>query len=174
MALQRLQETAPAAVRLLTVAAFLAPDDLTQPLLTTHHEELPEPLAAAAGDPIALADVVAALRRYSLVRVVADGLFVHRLLRTVVRADLDDDSEHNWASAAIRLLRAGFPYESDAVVNWPECERLLPHALSVADHSQRLEVESERWLWLLGQSANYLYSRGQYEQALILQEQTLA
>jgi hypothetical protein len=37
LALQRLQDTQPAAIGLLTLAAFLAPDDLPQPLLTTHH-----------------------------------------------------------------------------------------------------------------------------------------
>jgi hypothetical protein len=52
-------------------------------MITAHRDELPEPLAAVAGDQLALADAVAALRHYSLVRVVADGLFVHRLLQTV-------------------------------------------------------------------------------------------
>jgi hypothetical protein len=49
------------------VAELLPRSGTGHVLLTTHHEELPKPLAAAAGDPIALADVVAALRRYSLV-----------------------------------------------------------------------------------------------------------
>jgi tetratricopeptide (TPR) repeat protein len=174
LALQKLQDTEPSAVGLLTLAAFLGPDDLPQPLLATHNEEFPEPLAAAAGDPLALADAVAALRRYSLVRVVADGLFIHRLLQTVVRAALDDDAERAWAGVAIRLLRAGFPYESYEVVNWPECKRLLPHLLAVVEHGQRLQVEAEAWLWLLNQAAHYLWSRGQYRQALGLLEQALA
>jgi hypothetical protein len=160
LALQKLQNTEPSAVGLLTLAAFLGPDDLPQPLLATHHERFPEPLAAAAGDPLALADAVAALRRYSLVRVVADGLFVHRLLQTVVRAALDDDAEHAWAAVAIRLLRAGFPYESSEVVNWPECQRLLPHLLAVVSHGQRLGAEFEGWMRLLGQAGVYLWSRG--------------
>jgi hypothetical protein len=48
LALQTLWETSPAAVGLLTLAAFLAPDDLPQPLLAVHHKKLPEPLASAA------------------------------------------------------------------------------------------------------------------------------
>jgi hypothetical protein len=91
LALETLQQTAPAAVGLLTLAAFLAPDDLPQTLLAAHNEELPEPLAAA--NPLTFADAVAALRRYSLIRVIGDGLFVHRLLQTVVRMDLDADAE---------------------------------------------------------------------------------
>jgi hypothetical protein len=61
-ALQRLQHSEPAAVALLTLAAFVGPDDLPQPLLVDHPDHLLEPLAGAARDPLALADAVAALR----------------------------------------------------------------------------------------------------------------
>jgi tetratricopeptide (TPR) repeat protein len=174
LALQRLQKTKPNAVGLLALAAFLGPDDLPQPLLAAHPDVLPEPLAVVAADPLLLADAVAALRRSSLVRVVADGLFTHRLLQTVVRASLDSRTEQAWAAAAVRLLRAGFPEESDQVANWPECQRLLSHGLAAADHGERLDVEPGVWPWLLSQSAGYLWSRGQYRQALTLNEQALA
>ena len=169
-----MRDSEPAAVDLLTLASFLAPDDLPEPLLAAHAHELPEPLAKVAADPLALADTVAALRRYSLARVVADGLYVHRLLQTVVRAGRDTRTQRAWVAVAVRLLWAAFPSQTSEVVNWPECERLVPHALAVADHAQGLEVESERWLWLLAQSGSYLWSRGQYGQALTLEEQVLA
>jgi tetratricopeptide (TPR) repeat protein len=173
LAMQRLRETAPAAVDLLTLASFLAPDDLPLPLLDRHAQELPEPLASAASDALALADAVAALRRYSLVRAVADGLYVHRLLQAVVRAALDAEAERAWAATALRLLHVGFP-GSDKVADWAECERLLPHVLAAADHGQRLAVESRTWPWLLTQSARYAWQRGQYPQAVTLLEQALA
>jgi tetratricopeptide (TPR) repeat protein len=174
LALQQLRATEPGAVELLTLLAFLGPDNLPQPLLGAHHNELPEPLARVARDPLALGDAVAALRRYSLVRVVADGLFVHRLVQAVVRSSLDADAERAWTSAAVRLLRAGFPDDSRAVATWPECERLLPHLLVVADHAQRLDVETEPRLWLLSRAGAYSWSRGQYRQAVTLQGQALA
>jgi hypothetical protein len=174
LALENLQATELAAVELLTLAAFLASDDLPLPLLGIHHSQLPKPLASVAGDPVALGDAVAALRRYSLVRVVADGIFVHRLLQAVIRVGLDAEAERAWVSTAVRLLRASFPYPSGEVDTWTECERLLPHVLAVADQGQRLNVEAERWLWLLNQAAYYLWSRGQYHQALMLLERALA
>jgi hypothetical protein len=173
LALQRLRETAPAAVDLLTLASFLAPDDLPLPLLDRHAQGLPEPLASAALDALALADAVAALRRYSLVRAVADGLYVHRLLQTVVRAALDAEAERAWAAMALRLLHVGFP-GSDKVADWAACERLLPHVVAAADHGQRLELESQTWLWLLTESARYAWQRGHYPQAVTLLEQALA
>jgi tetratricopeptide (TPR) repeat protein len=123
---------------------------------------------------MALADAVAALRRYSLIRVVADGIYVHRLLQTVIRDALDADAGPAWAATAVRLLRGGFPSKTDEVTSWPECQRLLPHALAVADHGQRLDVESELWLWLVAQSATYLWRQGLYRQALTLDERVLA
>jgi hypothetical protein len=141
LALESLRQSEPATVDLLTLASFLAPDDLPRPLLAAHAEEIPEPLAHVAADPLALADTVAALRRYSLVRVVADGLYVHRLLQTVVRTGQGVDAKSAWAATAIRLLEAGFPSESDNVANWPQCQRLLPHVLAAADHSQGLGVD---------------------------------
>ena len=142
--------------------------------MAVHHEGLPEPLVAVAAHPLALADTVAALRRYSLVRVVADGLFTHRLLQTVVRAALDAETERVYIAAALRLVVAGFPDHSNEVVNWPECERLLPHVFAVVDHAQRLEVEPKACLLLLNRAGHYLWSRGQYGQSVLLTEQTLA
>jgi tetratricopeptide (TPR) repeat protein len=174
LALERLREDEPAAVDLLTLASFLAPDDLPLPLLAAHVHELPEPLAHLAADPLALADTVATLRRYSLVRVVADGLYVHRLLQAVVREGLDTEAQQEWVAVAVRLLSAAFPIDSDEVVNWAECERLLQHVIAVADHGRRLDVAAEGWLGLVHQAAVYLWSRGQYQQALTLHEQAVA
>jgi tetratricopeptide (TPR) repeat protein len=174
LALERLRETEPAAVGLLTLTAFMAPDELPQALLATHHDKLPEPLKATAADPLALADAIAALRRHSLIRVVADGLSVHRLLQAVVGATLDAEAHRAWVAAAVKLLRARFPRESYEVGNWPECERLLPHVLAAVGHGLRLDVEGEAGLWLLNQVAHYLWSRGQYKQGLMILEQVLA
>ena len=170
LALQRLEHAEPAAVGLLTLAAFLAPDDVPQSFVAAHADQLPELLASAASDPVVLGDAVAALRRYSLVRVVGDGLFVHRLLQTVVRATLasDYEAERTWAAAAIRLVHVGFPFSSDEVANWASCQRLLPHALIAAEHSQRLGVEPRPSRRLLEQAAVYLRSVGQLDQSKAL------
>jgi hypothetical protein len=46
---------------------------------------------AVAGDPVAIGDAVAALRRYSLAAALGDGLVqVHRLVQAVTRAQLTD------------------------------------------------------------------------------------
>jgi tetratricopeptide (TPR) repeat protein len=175
LTLQRLRHSDPAAVGLLSLAAFLAPDDLPQPLLSAHYREVPEPLAAAARDPLALGDAIAALRRFSLVRVVADGLFIHPLLQAVVQAALEDEeAERAWTAAAIRLLRAGFPAATSEAASWAYCERLLPHVLVAAEHSRRRGIEPEQGKRLLKQAATYLQNRGYWSQSKLLVERIVA
>jgi hypothetical protein len=45
-------------------------------------------------------------------------------------------------ATAVRLLRVCFPYPSNVVAIWSECQRPLPHMLAVANHSQRLDVRA--------------------------------
>jgi hypothetical protein len=58
LSLERLREQDPAAVQLLELAAFLAPEPIPLTLFTSHPELLDEPLRATAADPDALADTV--------------------------------------------------------------------------------------------------------------------
>jgi TIR domain/NB-ARC domain len=85
LSLERLGQDAPVAVELLSLAAFLAPDDLPAALLFDHADLLPGQLGAAAQQVDSLGDAVAALRRFGLLKRSGDGMFVHRLLQASVR-----------------------------------------------------------------------------------------
>ena len=68
LSLERLRGEDPAAVQLLELAAFLAPEPIPLSLFGDHADLLDEPLRATAADPDALADTVGALVGYSLAR----------------------------------------------------------------------------------------------------------
>jgi tetratricopeptide (TPR) repeat protein len=70
-------------------------------------------------------------------------------------------------------LRRGFPKHSWEVATWPTCQRLLPQALAVAGHAERLEVAREQAGWLLNRASAYLRERGQYRQARPIAERAL-
>jgi hypothetical protein len=91
VSLHRLRTKARSAEDLLTLYAFLAPDDLPRGLLAEHSGALPEPLASAVGDRLRFQQAVGALRRYSLVTVSGDVMSVHRLVQSVVRSSLHPD-----------------------------------------------------------------------------------
>ena len=76
----------PAAVQLLQICACLAPEPVPLGLFTAHAGLLPEPLAAAAADPLAFNDTLMVLVDYSLAKRTAAGLQLHRLVQATTRA----------------------------------------------------------------------------------------
>jgi hypothetical protein len=84
--LERISTEQPAAVVLLDLCAYLAPEPIPLDLFTSHAELLPPPLAAAAADVLAFNDTVAALVDYSLAKRTQTGLQLHRLVQGVIRA----------------------------------------------------------------------------------------
>jgi tetratricopeptide (TPR) repeat protein len=165
LALERLVQSHPAAIALLDLLAYCAADDLPRPLLTSHHHLLPDPLATVAADPIQLGDAVAALRRYSLVRVSGDGLGTHPLVQLVVRDGLTVGQRHGCARAAVDLLLAAFPNPED-VTAWPRCQRLLGHVMAAVRHADHLRLEpAEAIPALMNTAGVYLNLRGEPRQA---------
>jgi tetratricopeptide (TPR) repeat protein len=174
MALERVRAEVPAAEDLLNMCSFLAPDDLPRPLLSEHAEQLPDRLRQAAGDRLAFDQTLGALGRYSLATVSEHTLAVHRLVQTVVRQNLDQAAARAWAGAAVRLVHAAFPRESHDVRTWPECARLLPHALTATGHAEALDAELKATSVLLTRAAGYLWARAELAQARQLYERALA
>src|SRR6185312_1377485 len=107
-----------------------------------------------------------AAARYSLIDLTPDTIGMHRIVQTVIRARLTHAEESDLARAAGELVWSAFPREGWEVTNWPECARLLPHALSVCEHAQRLHIAGWQTGRLMNRAASYLYERGHYRQAL--------
>jgi hypothetical protein len=74
---------APAAVDLLALCAFLAPDDIPRGLPIENTDLLPSRLRHAAADPLSYDHALGTLGRYSMVTATADTVTVHRLLQGV-------------------------------------------------------------------------------------------
>ena len=73
-------------MQLLEICAYLAPEPVPLDLFTAHADLLPEPLAAAAADPLAFNDALMVLVDYSLAKRTAAGLQLHRLVQATTRA----------------------------------------------------------------------------------------
>ena len=82
----RITKHNPAAVQLLGVCAYLAPEPIPLDLFTAHTDLLPEPLAAAAADQLAFTEAIAVLVDYSLAKRTPAGLQLHRLVQATIRA----------------------------------------------------------------------------------------
>ena len=130
ISLERLLAVSPAAVILLGISAFLAPEPIPLSLFTEHTDLLDEPLRGVAEDPDALADAVGAMVGFSLARRSRDGYQLHRLLQTVIRNRIPA-SQHEAARAqVVALLAASDPGDPTDPTHWRTYARLAPHIIA--------------------------------------------
>jgi hypothetical protein len=130
LSLERLRGEDPAAVQLLELAAFLAPEPIPLTLFTGRPELLGEPLHTVAADPDALADTVGALVGYSLARRSPDGFQVHRLVQAVIRHHLPPERQQATAERVVALLAAACPGDPEDPTSWPGYAQLVPHVFA--------------------------------------------
>jgi tetratricopeptide (TPR) repeat protein len=176
LALDRLRTTNPAAVRLIELCALLAPDELPLPLLLSMPALLPEPLAAAAADPLRRPEVVALLYRQGLLtRVAGEIARMHRLAQAVIVAHLGDAERRRRTADAVELVNGLFPWEGDQPEQWPVSAQLLPHAQALLDHARAAQLSSQPLARLLSCIGIYLWGRGlDLRLAVEMHEQALA
>ncbi|MGH3887081.1 MAG: FxSxx-COOH system tetratricopeptide repeat protein, partial [Pseudonocardiaceae bacterium] len=132
----RLAQVDPAALALVRIGAFLAPepipaDILTRPIAATGHSWPPElkALAAAVTSPVAVHRSLGWVGSYGLART-DRGLQLHRLTQAVLRDQLTADAATTYRAYAQALLVAADPGDDLDSVCWPSWARILPHLLA--------------------------------------------
>ena len=171
MSFEKVEAESKAAADVLRAAAFLAPEAIPDELLAECGDELGAAVAKALGDgdPLAVGELLAPLRRYSLVERDVEGRTwsVHRLVQAAVRTRVGEAAVA-WRERVMMALRRTFPWPEFPV--WGRCERLLGHVLTVIE-----TVEDRRELAkLLNSTAWYVQQRGRYAEAEPLYLRTLA
>jgi tetratricopeptide (TPR) repeat protein len=167
-----------ASAELLKLSAFWAPDAIPLELFEKGAKEMPEKLAAklteTADNPLVMDELLSPLLRYSLVRRNDEKrtYSIHPMVQEVVREGLTKEEKMAWAERAVRAVNAAFPYIQ--FENWPECDRLLTHALACAGFINSYELEFHEGGRLLNQAGYYLAERAEYGQAEPLYRRALA
>ena len=121
LAFDRLAAHNPAALALLRLAAWWAPEPIPFTLLTGNPDRLFVPLSGAAADPMAFAALVGLLRRQALARVGADSLQLHRLVQAILRDSRDGTpTTAELLTTARQVLRDAVPAEPwFNTASWP-------------------------------------------------------
>jgi hypothetical protein len=169
VAFDQLADTDPAAVQLVTLAAWLAPEPIPLTVFTDHATLLPQPLASAAADPLAWAQILTVLRRRAVARVSPDSLLLHRIPAALLRAHSPATAPDNeWATLAVQVLQAAVPANPwNEPATWPVWQALLAHVLTATDTTRAPDtVEDGDVDWLLDRMASYLHTRGEPRAAL--------
>jgi len=174
LAFTQLERSAPEAAGLLRLLAFCAPEAVPLGLLLQPRPGLAEQLSPeVAGvlvplldDELAVGDAVAALRRYSLVRLAGDGLVsVHRLVQAVTVDQMPAELAQAWRQAAAVVIEAAIPNDPQQPSTWPVFAALLPHAQAA------LTGDSDGVAWIaayLGNSGSYAAARELYRRLVLL------
>lgn len=166
----------PAAADVLRTIAFLAPDVIPFEIFSRGALSLGGPIAAALSDPdeLAMAELLRPLARYSLIR--SDGALrtfgVHRLVQEIVRAAIGESERRTYVERTVAALNAAFPEVEYA--SWAQCDRLVPHVVSIAGWVESHNVHSDGAGRILNQTGRYLTERGRYTEAEPLHERALA
>jgi len=131
MALDRLLQTDPAALRLLQVCAFLAPQPIPRRLFNNaRNVEGPAELQEVLSDPaVRLGRVLRAIDRYALARMDhrTSTFQLHKLVQETLKLPLDGRRRAEYRHCAHQLLANFDPGAPDSVADWPRYAELLPH-----------------------------------------------
>ncbi|MGQ0774073.1 MAG: FxSxx-COOH system tetratricopeptide repeat protein [Pseudonocardiales bacterium] len=168
----RLAEVDPAALALVRIGTFLAPepipaDILLHPIDATGDDRPPElaALIAVVSSPVAAHRSLGRVGSYGLARI-DRGLQLHRLTQTVLRDQLTAEDTAVYRAYAQALLVAADPGDERDPACWPGWARILPHLLAIDP-----ATSSRPDLWDLAcRAAWYLGDRGESHPARNLAE----
>ncbi|MFJ1755668.1 FxSxx-COOH system tetratricopeptide repeat protein [Kitasatospora sp. NPDC088134] len=173
VSIARLREQSPAAVRLLELCAFFAPEpiSLKQFFFSEQMRLALYPYDEELTDTFLLGKVLRAVSRYALAKTDAgsDSFQVHRLVQAVVRSGMTEDERNATMHQVHRILVNARPSrgDTDDPANWPTLEQIWPHlAPSRAQDCDEKEVRE-----MLIDRVRYLWKRVDLEQAVQLGRQ---
>ncbi|CAO5167023.1 Tetratricopeptide repeat/TIR domain-containing protein [Frankia sp. AiPs1] len=160
--IHRLGRDTPAAGELLRLAAHA---DRTTPLptwlLALDPSAIRHPgLRSAAADPLELGATTTDVTRVGLAHRDGQGLALHSLVRTAVRADTVPEHAHQISDTLSRLLHTALP--EDVTANpeaWPTWHELLPQAMTILEDVTP-DADTPETTWLAEHAAAYLTEQG--------------
>ncbi|KPM53459.1 NB-ARC domain protein [Frankia sp. R43] len=159
VSLDRLAQSNPAALRLLQVCAYFAPDPISRQVFRRgrHISIVPE-LDAALRDSFRLNEAIREINQYALARIDhrTNSLQMHRLVQAVLIGRMSPDEQETMRHGAHRLLAASDPDEPMNPEWWSVYAELYPHVIAagaVEGHDpliRDLLVNEVRYLWKWG------------------------
>lgn len=162
VSLDQLEAKNPAALQLLQVCSFCAPEPIPRRLFNRLRDRSIAPeLDTALRDPIKQAQAIREIGRYSLARMDhrANSVQMHRLVQMALQARMTDEEQERMRRGAHQLLVANDPEDPENAGEWDRYGELTPHVMaSDALHSEDPWVRA-----LIINEVKYLCRWGDYE-----------
>jgi tetratricopeptide (TPR) repeat protein len=171
---EKIARAGSAAAHLLSLCAFLAPDEILENLLVACLPALQKSTRRQLANTAKRNVALATLHKYALLErdLAVQSLAISREIQVAWRSMLSADEERSWAQQAVRAL--GSLFATLDMNDWEACQRLLPHAQVCAAHIERWKLDLVEGAWLLHHMGWYLHTRGQYAEAQMYEERALA
>ncbi|CAL2069312.1 MULTISPECIES: FxSxx-COOH system tetratricopeptide repeat protein [Streptomyces] len=170
VSLDHLETRSPAALRLLQLCSYFAPDPISRSIFSGlgNSSIFPE-LDAALNDPMRLARAIREVNRYSLARIDhrTNSIEMHRLVQLVLNNRMSPEEQARMRHGAHTLLAAADPKSPMEPVSWPRYAELYSHVIAAG------AIRSDQpWVrQLVRNIAEYLYWWGDHEVSLDFSEQ---
>jgi tetratricopeptide (TPR) repeat protein len=179
--LNTLEETNPEAVELLNLFALFSPETIPARLLqAAHPSDLPEHLAALAGDPIRWHTALRRLSEATAVHIdyvessetepYVDNVSMHRLYHSFLTSTLTEERRESLSATACEVLAGADPRRPSDTREWSRYAELIPHLETSGALSSTRPVVRQ----LVLNCIEYLRVRGENRTGLRLCEQTVA
>jgi tetratricopeptide (TPR) repeat protein len=169
VSLDRLRESHPAALQLLQVCAFFAPEPIDWDLFSAvRGVAAPTALRATLDDPIKLGRAVREIGRYALARIDhrKSTIQVHRLVQRVLIQQMNTQERAEMRHCAHEILANADPRNPQRSADWPRYSSLLPHVRA----SGMVDCEDPWVRQLVLNETRFLLARSDYQEALEVAE----
>ncbi len=177
IAMRRLEEVCSPASELLKILSFLGPDLIPVELLFGSPAHYLISTAHRLSDSrITRYDALSWIGRFGLARISSGSATMHRLVQTVIRDELADETRENYRRSAHCLLASADPDDPNNPSSWRSYEALLPHALASGAHDARDDAARElvvNLTWYLNNRGDLTGSRTMAQNALDRWSETL-
>jgi tetratricopeptide (TPR) repeat protein len=162
LAFKQIESTNPAAIDLMKLCAFLAPDAIAEEMLIEGARYVSPALQQAAENKVQWNEMIKDLLKYSLLdrQAKAQTLSLHRLVQAVIYDAMDESTQREWVERGVRVVVRVFPY--DEIAPWLKSRRYVRDALFCLEHADRLHLENGAVQRLCFNVASYLHNLGQH------------
>ncbi|MFF7673797.1 FxSxx-COOH system tetratricopeptide repeat protein [Actinacidiphila glaucinigra] len=170
VSLDRLREDHPAALQLLQICAFFAPEPISRGFFeAVRGVTAPAALRAALDDPIRLSQAIREIGRYALARIDHRNstIQVHRLVQRVLVEQMGTAERVEMRHCAHEILANADPRNPGQPDEWARYSALLPHVRA----TRLVECEDGWARQLVLNEAVFLRERSDYQEGLKLAEE---
>ena len=168
ISLDRLSERSQAALRLLELCAFFAPEISIELIYGPQTIEALLPFDASLRVPMMLGRVIQEISRLALAKVDRQGnlIQIHRLVQSYLRDQMESGKALKLTHEVHRILTGARPQRGDIddPRNWPQYQLIWPHLTS----SNAALCDEEPVRQLLIDRVRYLWKGGDFERSLTL------